>query len=250
MLWDRITLANFLGGLAVAAVLLVVFPLPPVDRGSGGSGATGGARPPRPPPCSASWSCSNVFMTREIVTPQRQLDSGVVRCPMRTDSPKMLSTVANILALSPGTMAVDATDGPPALFVHVSRPSATSPGDVRRQGSAAARGVRGRAPIGIERASERHAAAGRSAEVPRDRRRARRARRRRRAVRRPARRRSDARRPRRRPQRHAASSAWCCSPSSPWRRAGERSCPVLVLLAVVGFLGTAMIARFLEGRGR
>lgn len=26
--------------------------------------------------------------------------------------------------------------------------------------------------------------------------------------------------------------------------------PVLVLLAVVGFIGTAMIARFLEGRGR
>ena len=26
--------------------------------------------------------------------------------------------------------------------------------------------------------------------------------------------------------------------------------PVLVLLAVVGFLGTAMIARFLEGRGQ
>jgi multicomponent Na+:H+ antiporter subunit F len=26
--------------------------------------------------------------------------------------------------------------------------------------------------------------------------------------------------------------------------------PVIVLLAVVGFLGTAMIARFLEGRGR
>ena len=26
--------------------------------------------------------------------------------------------------------------------------------------------------------------------------------------------------------------------------------PVLVLLAVVGFVGTAMIARFLEGRGR
>jgi multicomponent Na+:H+ antiporter subunit F len=26
--------------------------------------------------------------------------------------------------------------------------------------------------------------------------------------------------------------------------------PVLVLLSVVGFLGTAMVARFLEGRGR
>ena len=31
MLWDQITPANFLGGLAVAAILLVVFPLPPVD---------------------------------------------------------------------------------------------------------------------------------------------------------------------------------------------------------------------------
>ncbi len=38
---------------------------------------------------------------------------------MRTNSPKILSTVANILALAPGTMAVDATDGPPVLYVHV-----------------------------------------------------------------------------------------------------------------------------------
>jgi multicomponent Na+:H+ antiporter subunit E len=38
---------------------------------------------------------------------------------MHTDSPKVLSTIANILALSPGTMAVDATDSPPVLFVHV-----------------------------------------------------------------------------------------------------------------------------------
>mgnify|MGYP003544722612 CR=1 FL=1 len=62
---------------------------------------------------------SNVIMTREIVTPERTLASGVVRCPMRTSSPKVLSTVANILALSPGTMTVDATSDPPTLFVHV-----------------------------------------------------------------------------------------------------------------------------------
>ena len=33
---------------------------------------------------------------------------------------------------------------------------------------------------------------------------------------------------------------------------GDRSAflPVLVVLAVVGFVGTAMIARFLQGRGR
>ena len=117
-LWDQITLANFLGGIAVAAVLLAMFPLPPVDR----------ARRLRVRPLALArlgadvvreLVVSNVFMTREIVTPQRRLTSGVVRCPMHTDSPKVLSTIANILALSPGTMAVDATDSPPVLFVHV-----------------------------------------------------------------------------------------------------------------------------------
>jgi multicomponent Na+:H+ antiporter subunit E len=118
MLWDEITLANFLGGLAVAALLLVVFPLPlvPANR----------RLVVRPLAlCRLAGAVlrelfvSNVYMTQEIVTPDRRLVSGVVRCPMSTDSPKILSTVANILALAPGTMAVDATDDPPVLFVHV-----------------------------------------------------------------------------------------------------------------------------------
>ena len=118
MLWDQITLANFLGGLAVAAVLLVVFPLPPV--------AARHRLIVRPVALGRLAAAvlrqlivSNIFMTRGVVATEWRLVSGVVRCPMRTNSPKMLSTVANILALSPGTMAVDATDGPPALFVHV-----------------------------------------------------------------------------------------------------------------------------------
>jgi multicomponent Na+:H+ antiporter subunit E len=118
MLWDRITLANFVGGIAVAAVLLAMFPLPPVDP----------ARRLIVRPLALARLAadilrelvvSNVFMTREILTPERRLSSGVVRCPMRTDSPRVLSTVANIVALSPGTMAVDSTDGPPVMFVHV-----------------------------------------------------------------------------------------------------------------------------------
>ena len=118
MLWDEITLANFLGGLAVASVLLVVFPLPPV--------ALERRLVVRPwALCRLAAAVlgellvSNVYMTHEIVTPARRLASGVLRCPMRTDSPKILSTVANILALAPGTMAVDATNDPPTLYVHV-----------------------------------------------------------------------------------------------------------------------------------
>ena len=118
MLWDQINLANFLGGLAVAAVLLALFPLPPVDPGRRlvvrplALGRLAAA-------VVAELIVSNIVMTGEVVTPRRRLVSGVVRCPMRTSSPKMLSTVANILALAPGTMAVDATDGPPALYVHM-----------------------------------------------------------------------------------------------------------------------------------
>jgi multicomponent Na+:H+ antiporter subunit E len=118
MLWDQITVANFLGGLAVAAVLLAVFPLPPVDPGRRMI-----VRPVALARLGAEiigeLFTSNVYMTQEILTPQRRLVSGVIRCPMRTSSPKVLSTVANILALSPGTMAVNATGGPPTLFVHV-----------------------------------------------------------------------------------------------------------------------------------
>ena len=46
MLWDRITIANFLGGLAVAAVLLVVFPLPPVDADAATDRSAVATRPP------------------------------------------------------------------------------------------------------------------------------------------------------------------------------------------------------------
>jgi multicomponent Na+:H+ antiporter subunit E len=130
MLWDQITLANFLGGIIVAATLLAVFPLPPVPPRRRmvvrplALLRLGGA-------VVAELVVSNVFMAREILRPRRRLVSGIVRCPMRTDSPKMLSTVANILALSPGTMAVDATDAPPTLYVHVLARSDL--GDVRRK---------------------------------------------------------------------------------------------------------------------
>jgi multicomponent Na+:H+ antiporter subunit E len=118
MLWDQLTLANFLGGLAVAAVLLIVFPLPavPVEQRLV-------VKPLALVRLAAAvlreLLVSNLFMAREIVTPQRGVRSGVVQCPLRTDSPKVISTVANILALSPGTMAVDSTDGPPVIYVHV-----------------------------------------------------------------------------------------------------------------------------------
>jgi multicomponent Na+:H+ antiporter subunit E len=118
MLWDRVTVANVVGGLAVAAALLLVFPLRhvlPEDRRL--------VRPAALVRLATSVLrdviVATAVVTRTIVSRNRRLRTGVVACRMRTSSPKVLSTVANALALSPGTMAVDAINDPPTLYVHV-----------------------------------------------------------------------------------------------------------------------------------
>lgn len=118
MLWDTISVANVLGGLFVGTALLTVFPLRPV--------ADGDRRTVHPlgfvrlaASVLRQLIVSNSLVAREVISPNAELRTGIVACQMRTSSPKLLSTVANILALSPGTMAVDAVDEPPTLFIHV-----------------------------------------------------------------------------------------------------------------------------------
>lgn len=117
MLWDRVTVANVVAGLLIAVGTLTVFPLP-------------GRHEPQltvsPIACVrlavavlAELVTSNLLVSREVVSRNARLCTGIVAVRMRTSSPKLLSTVANILALSPGTIAVAAADGPPTLYVHV-----------------------------------------------------------------------------------------------------------------------------------
>lgn len=118
MLWDRISTANVFGGLLVGGVLLVVFPLRPVgdeDRLTLHPLAFGRLAAA----IMRQLIVSNLLVAREVVSPNAELRTGIVACRMRSSSPKLLSTVANIIALSPGTMAVDATDSPPTLYIHV-----------------------------------------------------------------------------------------------------------------------------------
>lgn len=118
MLWDKISVANVLGGLLVGVVLLVVFPLRPVgDEDRLTLHPLGFVR--LAAALLRQLIVSNLLVAREVVSPNAELRTGIVACRMRSSSPKLLSTVANIIALSPGTMAVDATDSPPTLYIHV-----------------------------------------------------------------------------------------------------------------------------------
>ena len=118
MLWDQVSVANVVGGLLVAAVLLAAFPLRPVPVAE--------RRRVRPLALVRLVGAilrdvvvSNVHVSRATVSRNQRLRTGVVACRLRATSPKVLSTLANILALSPGTMAVDATRDPTTLYVHV-----------------------------------------------------------------------------------------------------------------------------------
>lgn len=118
MLWDKVSVANIVGGLLVAAAILFVFPLQSVPAGE--------RRTVRPlalvrlaGAVVRDLAVSNVTVALQILSRNQELHSGIVACRMRTASEKSLSTIANVLALSPGTMAVDAIAEPPTIFIHV-----------------------------------------------------------------------------------------------------------------------------------
>lgn len=118
LLWDRISLANFLGGLVVAAITLTAFPLhrtAPSERRI--------VHLPALIRLAAhvlfDIAASNVLVARQIVGRGHPINTGIVACRMRVASPKVHSTVANAIVLSPGTMAVEAIAEPPTLFIHV-----------------------------------------------------------------------------------------------------------------------------------
>lgn len=119
MLWDRITIANAAAGVVVACVVLVVFPT---------ARRVHGARPAVIRPLATlrligyvavQLVVSNWLVAREILTRRSQIRTGIVACRLHTDAPGLVTLIANLVALSPGTMTVDARAEPPTLYVHV-----------------------------------------------------------------------------------------------------------------------------------
>ncbi len=119
MLWDRITVANTVAGVLVASLVLVVFPTarradatrPIVVRPFAVARLAGYV--------AKQLVVSNWLVAREIVGRHSHIKTGIVAVPLRTDAPGIVTLLANIVALAPGTMAVEARSEPPTLYVHV-----------------------------------------------------------------------------------------------------------------------------------
>jgi multicomponent Na+:H+ antiporter subunit E len=118
-LWGNLSVANVIGGLAVALAVQLVFP---------GAGP-GKARRVRPWAllhlvAYFAWQLvkANAMLAWEVMTPGRRLASGVIGVRLRTDSDAITTLVANAISLTPGTLTLTVRpDGPGCrmLYAHV-----------------------------------------------------------------------------------------------------------------------------------
>ncbi len=116
VLWRDATPANVAIGLAVAVVVIVVFP----PRRARSRDHT-----LRPLPLIAflgyfAWQLlvSNLVVAREIVTPRDRIRSGIVAVPVAACSDLVITVVANVITLTPGTLTLEVRRDPPTLYVH------------------------------------------------------------------------------------------------------------------------------------
>lgn len=118
LLWGSVTPANVAGGVAVAAVLFVVYPselpLRPRTRIRPMPALVLGAR------FVADVVRSNVWLTMAVLGPKRSVRTELLQVELRVADPRILTMVVNLTALTPGAMVVRAdTSGPrPQLLVH------------------------------------------------------------------------------------------------------------------------------------
>jgi multicomponent Na+:H+ antiporter subunit E len=114
--WGEASVANVASGLLLAALLLVAFPP-----------AASTQRRLRP----SVWGMlrlggyvlgqlvtSNVLVAREIVSRGSRVRTGVLAYDVRHPVDEVVTLVANVIALTPGTMTVEATRDPTVLYVH------------------------------------------------------------------------------------------------------------------------------------
>ena len=115
-LWEDISAANILSGVAVAGTLVTVFPVLRTER-------TGRLRPV----AAASflvyfwWKLieASATVAWEVVTPRNRINEGIVAVPLHGSSPVLATVVANAISLTPGTLTLEVREEPLVLYVHV-----------------------------------------------------------------------------------------------------------------------------------
>lgn len=115
-LWESVSAANLLGGVAVAGVVVYLLPpRTPVSRV--------GFRP-----FAAIrlilyflWELilASAEVAWEVATPRNRIRPAVVSVQLDTDVPGIITAVANMVSLTPGTITLEVDEDNRTLFIHV-----------------------------------------------------------------------------------------------------------------------------------
>lgn len=117
--WGQITLANILSGTAVAAALLLAFPARRRGVALLHPSVFGLVR--LAGYVAKQLVVSNIVMTRQILRRRPEAVPGVLAHRLGTPSEEILTLMTSIIALSPGTIAVDVTPDSSVVYVHFFR---------------------------------------------------------------------------------------------------------------------------------
>lgn len=115
-LWGSLTAANVLGGLAVAAALLALLPLPEVP-------SQGWVRWPALLRYLAFFAVellrASLIVVWQVLRPGGELRQAVIAVDAMGASDRLLTVVANSISLTPGTLTLEVDRERSVLYVHV-----------------------------------------------------------------------------------------------------------------------------------
>lgn len=117
VLWRQLSLANLVSGVAVALVVLALYPMAPTGK------RRHTVRPLRLLFFLAYFARelleSNFVLARTILSPTSRIRTGIVEVPLPGCSDLVTTLVANAITLTPGTMTIEVKENPRRLYVHV-----------------------------------------------------------------------------------------------------------------------------------
>lgn len=115
-LWGDLSVANLLWGAVLGAATLLAVPV--VHKAH--------RLPVRILPMLRFgllflWSLvkASAIVAWEVVTPVNDINEGIVAIPLRTTSPGLMTLLANVVSLTPGTLTLETRRSPPTIYVHV-----------------------------------------------------------------------------------------------------------------------------------